>query len=804
MVGKDVVTYIKAPDTIASIYEIQGDLGIGGFGEVKRAKRIQRPVIHDVALKIVKKETDGRFKSCVLRPQKEEYQERLLQFNNDNVVHYLDFLEDELCAYVVMPMLTGPSLWARLLEMEFTTERWAQDALRQMLLGLQYIHKLGVCHRDVTPGNLIYKDHHCQTLKLVDFGLCALDQNPNSEGSIIGTLPFIAPEAWTHHYDMTYDIWSAGICMHLLLTCRYPFMGADPQAMLDSILQGFDIIHLAAVSQPCINLIKSMLNPRHMERPSAMECLQHEFFGVHRSLNKLVPGSAAVTAQGLAEQAPKYNDPEHPPDDPPNTQSLIPMDNEDLRPVDGHLRSPLLRRRSMSGITSRDYVPMNNKDLLIAAQAGTSRTFALGSKTFPTKVTPTEPLQAGEPMKVTPTGFLSEWDATVALFSLMLGAAILTTPYAFKLAGVFGILLLVIYTLLSGYTAQLLSWAFNSLTKEANKLALPPEKRNWPFIVETAFGSVGKRLLAWFLLVETWGYVLSYTVVSAHHWHIVYARFSESQFVMACSVGTYVLLMVPPAFLTKISVFCNMIYICGCLMFVFSGFMMPAKAPQSDFVTVIPEGILAASGILLFNSASHACYPTFQASMAEPARFSSSVRQAYVAGLLFYLLVAVPGYYCLGNAVQQSFIENIGHTLHMKPMHGMGWMSTFAAGGIAVKMVALQPLVYKPFAATVKGLLGETISSMSVCRCVLDPILLAISGAVSCLFAKDMAMLLNIIGSVLCMNIAFVMPVACYWKLTEHHISCPKKLLFTLIMSMGGFFAVSGFINSVAEMTKGK
>eukprot|EP00419_Tripos_fusus_P005801 CAMPEP_0172681598 /NCGR_PEP_ID=MMETSP1074-20121228/17566_1 /TAXON_ID=2916 /ORGANISM="Ceratium fusus, Strain PA161109" /LENGTH=803 /DNA_ID=CAMNT_0013500127 /DNA_START=29 /DNA_END=2440 /DNA_ORIENTATION=- len=803
MVKRDVVTYIKAPDTIGSIYEIQGDLGAGGFGEVKRAKRIKRPIIHDVALKIVNKDSSGRFKSCVLRPEREEYQARLLQFNHDNVVHYFDFLEDAQCAYVVMPMLTGPSLWARLLQMEFTTERWAQDVLRQMLLGLQYIHTLGVCHRDVTPGNLIFQDHHCQTLKLVDFGLCALDQNPNSEGSVIGTLPFIAPEAWTKHYAMNYDVWSAGVCMHLLLTCRYPFMGANPEAMLDSILKGLDIIHLAAVSQPCTDLIVSMLDRRQMERPSATECLQHEFFGVQRSLNKLVPGSAAVTAHGVAEQAPKYNDPENPPEQPPNTRSLTPPVDADLLSMDGRMATPLLRGHTPH-TPSMAHVPMNRKDLLTAAHAGTSYTFAIGNMTTATQVTPTEPFQASEPTKATATGFLSEWDATVALFSLMLGAAILTTPYAFKLAGVFGILLLVIYTVLSGYTAQLLSLAFNSLTKEADKLAIPPEARNWPFIVEAAFGTGGKRVLAWFLLVETWGYVLSYTVVSAHHWHIVYTNFSESQFVVACSVGTYVLLMVPPAFLTKISVLCNMIYICGCLMFVFSGFMMPAKAPQSDFVTVIPEGILAASGILLFNSASHACYPTFQASMAEPARFSSSVRQAYAAGLLFYLLVAVPGYYCLGNAVQQSFIENIGHTLHMQPMRGMGWMSTFAAGGIAVKMLALQPLVYKPFAATVKGLLGDTISSMSVCRCVLDPILLAISGAISCLFAKDMAMLLNIIGSVLCMNIAFVMPVACYWKLTDTPISCPKKLLLTLIMSMGGFFAVSGLINSVAAMMKGR
>ena len=91
--SRDVLTLIAPPDRIENYYETLGELGVGGYGVVKRCRRVKRPVIHDLALKIIEK--GPGFKSCVLRPNKEDYMERLLKFDHPNVTCYYDFLEDK-------------------------------------------------------------------------------------------------------------------------------------------------------------------------------------------------------------------------------------------------------------------------------------------------------------------------------------------------------------------------------------------------------------------------------------------------------------------------------------------------------------------------------------------------------------------------------------------------------------------------------------------------------------------------------------------------------------------------------------
>ena len=98
--SRDVLTLIAPPDRIENYYETLGELGVGGYGVVKRCRRVKRPVIHDLALKIIEK--GPGFKSCVLRPNKEDYMDRLLKFDHPNVTCYVDFLEDEKYAYMVI------------------------------------------------------------------------------------------------------------------------------------------------------------------------------------------------------------------------------------------------------------------------------------------------------------------------------------------------------------------------------------------------------------------------------------------------------------------------------------------------------------------------------------------------------------------------------------------------------------------------------------------------------------------------------------------------------------------------------
>lgn len=244
-----------------------------------------------------------KYSSCSLDPKSEYHREvfALQQLQNqDHVVQLLDVAQsaDHKHPFVVLEYFDTDM--DRMLRKKgpFSVDVF-QKLLRQLLLALRAVHRLGLVHRDVKPANLLL-DQDGHILKLADFGHARLVINKDCEGGsmspVAGTLWYCAPESLASGSNLfefarsqatAMDIWSVGCVAVEMLLGRPFFVGANQIGQFRSILDWFDdevdvrirlAEQLPLLSSTGVNLISLMLQLDSNKRITAAEALSHDFF----------------------------------------------------------------------------------------------------------------------------------------------------------------------------------------------------------------------------------------------------------------------------------------------------------------------------------------------------------------------------------------------------------------------------------------------------------------------------------------------------------------------------------------------
>lgn len=124
----------------------------------------------------------------------------------------------------VSPAVVRPNQWKRIAEIGCSVAN-----------ALAYAHGQGVLHRDVKPGNLLL-DHH-GTVWIADFGLAKLIDHHTltATGDLLGTIPYMAPEALQGESDHRSDIYGLGMSLYELATGTMPFNQTNPAVLIREI-----------------------------------------------------------------------------------------------------------------------------------------------------------------------------------------------------------------------------------------------------------------------------------------------------------------------------------------------------------------------------------------------------------------------------------------------------------------------------------------------------------------------------------------------------------------------------------------
>ena len=205
-------------------YELRRRIAQGGMSEVYLA--YDRRVRRQVAIKVLY----GRDVSFVRRFEREALAVGALSHNH--ILPLYDFGEQSPWYYLVMPYIEGGTLRDYLLKRKQITLEEAASFVDQIAAALQYAHDSKVVHRDVKPSNILLRQDGYAYL--VDFGLAKAlmgAESLTSEGAMVGTPEYMAPEQSNGESDYRSDIYSLGVILYQMLTGRVPFMAESPVAI---------------------------------------------------------------------------------------------------------------------------------------------------------------------------------------------------------------------------------------------------------------------------------------------------------------------------------------------------------------------------------------------------------------------------------------------------------------------------------------------------------------------------------------------------------------------------------------------
>ena len=233
-------------------YQTLGPIAAGAFTMVTRARHLETG--REVAVKTFLMRTKGGRKPD-LEGVKSELAclMKLRPSAHPSIANLVETHESVYETHAILHLGSGGSLLRHLQSQRHGTgleELQAVSYTGQIASALAHMHELGVTHRDVKPGNVVFDDGTRVNVRLVDFGFAKshrVEQQPNAESGVsnaasgqtqlrrfktqCGTPSYMAPELVRGgaYFGPPVDCWALGVFLYELLHSHPPFRAATIQ-----------------------------------------------------------------------------------------------------------------------------------------------------------------------------------------------------------------------------------------------------------------------------------------------------------------------------------------------------------------------------------------------------------------------------------------------------------------------------------------------------------------------------------------------------------------------------------------------
>lgn len=343
-------------------YELKEKIGAGGFASVYKCRNIRYKEIFCV--KIIELPDDAKESLAISFDS--EFQ-TLVKIIHPNIITIFDHFQSEHCLYLILEYCPNGSVYDLISKKEqrLTLETLV-DLFKQILQATNYIHSIGIAHRDIKPKNILFDQHNRP--KLADFGLAEFFRSNQKEKERFGgSLPYMAPELikFQEFDPVSVDIWALGISFFQMAAGYLPWISKNVQA---EIISG-TIYFPREMDDQLQFLLKKMLQLDPNRRPSCKQLLELPIFkninkGNNQHLAPLAPLKPISYFKPIVSS--KYHD------EISSSKSsyMIPKKTKRRRRITGSGSSVFFRKRvslsfTFSGSESNSNNSDNNSDSLL-------------------------------------------------------------------------------------------------------------------------------------------------------------------------------------------------------------------------------------------------------------------------------------------------------------------------------------------------------------------------------------------------------------------------------------------------------
>ncbi|XP_054016093.1 testis-specific serine/threonine-protein kinase 6-like [Hylaeus anthracinus] len=233
----------------------------------------------------------------------------LVKLNHPHVVHVHSIFQRRTTYFIFMRFAENGDLLEFILKNGAVAEGQARVWIRQLVLGLQYLHELEIAHRDMKCENVLLTSNY--NVKLADFGFAryVIDNRGKQvlSDTYCGSLSYAAPEILrgSPYSPKMADIWSLGVILYILLNKAMPFDDTDIKRLYEQQRNRkwkFRSKVAPSLSENVKKLVTFLLEPVPTKRWTLKQILSSDWIAMDPRLLVLTPAEQTALNNAIEER----------------------------------------------------------------------------------------------------------------------------------------------------------------------------------------------------------------------------------------------------------------------------------------------------------------------------------------------------------------------------------------------------------------------------------------------------------------------------------------------------------------------